>query len=239
MLLIERQNISFLERTSADELAEWLLKGESLPPVWYNDDESGVVRLAGTYKNLSRNTQEKISQALAKSVAEWDLSVHKTSALADVAMIAALIQDEAVVSGLIKIVEENFVLQDKTTEDNQDFAVIVSSVVGSATQEAKKAVTRWYEGNAFDWKFRGMFCVGLISYNPQDAKNILSRLLTTMDEHPDYFIPGYLASEISTYTGPDKLENILRGFESKSARVLLTQMPVVRKIYEESKRMNV
>jgi len=236
MLPIERQNISFLETTSADELAKWLLRGESLSPVWYNDDESGVVRLAGTYRNLNENTQKKVSLALAKSVSEWNPLVHKTSALADVAMVAALIQNEAVVPGLIKIIEENFVLKGKTTEDNRDFAVIVSSIVGSATEEAREAVARWYESDIFDWKFRGMFCVGLISYNPHDAKNILPRFLTTMDEHPDYFVPGYLASEMATYTGPDKLEKILKGFENESAKILLAQMPVVREIFKESKR---
>ncbi|QQG41691.1 MAG: hypothetical protein HYV90_00020 [Candidatus Woesebacteria bacterium] len=238
MLPIERQNISFLEMTSADELAKWLLRGESLSPVWYNDDESGVVRLAGTYRNLNENTQKKVSLALAKSVSEWNPLVHKTSALADVAMIAALIQNEAVVPGLIKIVEEKFVVQGKTTEDDQDFAIIVSSIVGSATPEAREAVTRWYEDDAFDWKFRGMFCIGLISYNPLDAKKILPRLLTTMDKHPDYFIPGYLASEMATYTSPDELEKVLREFENESAKVLLAQMPVVREIFEESKRVD-
>lgn len=59
-----------------------------------------------------------------------------------------------------------------------------------------------------------------------------------MDEHPDYFPPGYLASEISTYTGADELEEMLKGFDdNKSAKLLLTQMPVVREIISDiSKR---
>lgn len=235
MLPIERENISFLEKVSVDELEKWLLEGRSLLSVWYNDDDSGIVRLAGTYKNLDTKAQEKISKALVKSVANWRPSVHKTSVLADVAMMAALIQNEEVVPGLIKIVEEKFVFPGKTVEDDQDFSLIVSSIVGSKTCEAKEVVARWYEEGVFGWKFNGMFCVGLISYNPQDARKILPKLLRTMDEHPDYFVHGYLTSEISTYTGLDELEDILNGFENKSAKILLAEMPAAREIYEELK----
>lgn len=68
---IEKKNRSFLERSSVDDLKEWLLRGEGLIPVWYNDDRSNVERLVQIYGKVKPKTQKKISIALEKAVSEW------------------------------------------------------------------------------------------------------------------------------------------------------------------------
>jgi len=42
---IEKRNRDFLKRSSVGDLKEWLLGGEGLTPIWYNDDRTNVERL--------------------------------------------------------------------------------------------------------------------------------------------------------------------------------------------------
>lgn len=230
---IENENRSFLNRSSVDDLKQWLLRGEGLTPVWYNDDRSNVERLVQIYGEVKPKTQKKISIALEKAVSEWNPDLYKAAIINDLALVAAYIKNEGVVKDLVRIIDDKLVLPHEDREEGTEFVTLVSCIIGSSTKDAKEATTRWYKDDSFDWRCTGLLCIGTIFYNPEGAKTAFPKLLNTMDEHPDYFPPGYLASEISTYTGADELEEMLKGFNNKSAKLLLTQMPVVREIISD------
>jgi len=230
---IEKRNRDFLKRSSVGDLKEWLLGGEGLTPIWYNDDRTNVERLVQAYGEVKPKTQKKISTALEKAVSEWKPDLYKADIIKDLALVAAHIKNEGVVKDLVRIIDDKLVLPHEDREEGTEFVTLVSCIIGSSTEDAKEATTRWYGDDSFDWRCAGLLYIGTIFYNPEGAKMAFPKLLKTMDEHPDYFPPGYLASEISTYTGADELEEMLKGFDNKSAKLLLTQMPVVREIISD------
>lgn len=234
MSLAEERSKNFLETISAEELAKKFLEPHGLSFLG-DRDRDGIDVLTADYPSLDTKIQEKISQAVVKSVNDWDPSVHNLSLLSGLAFMSGWNRIEEVFPRLVKIVEEQFVSSGKTVKEDHDLSMMVSCISGSDTPEAKEAVARWYEGESFDWKFYGILCISLIGHKPQDARTFLPKLLRTMDEHPDYFAAGYLTSTMTELIGPDELEEILNGFENKSAKVLLAEMPVAREIYEESR----
>lgn len=235
MSYLEERSISFLETVSVEELAKEFLKPHFLSFLG-DGHRDGIDVLTSIYPSLDSKIQDKISQALVKSTDAWDPSENNLSSLKDVAFISGINRIGVVFPRMVEIVEEQFVSTGKTAEDNHDFMIIVSCISGSDTPEAREAVVRWYEDDKFDWKFYGIFCMSLIGQNPQNARAILPKFLKTMDEHPDYFAAGFLTSTMTQLIGPDELEEILNGFENKSAKVLLAEMPVAREIYEELKK---
>ena len=220
MLSIERENINYLKNISSSDLSKWLLAGNSLRPIWYNDDDTNAVRFISTYKKLLPDSQNKISNSITEAVSNWNPENYKIETLVDLSFIAALINNDEVIPHLVKYIDNKVVVP---TEDDS-FVRIVSSVCGSHKQEAEEALGRWYADDSFDWRCSGLICMGLVHYKPEKTEDYLPKLLKTIDGHPDYFFPEVIASFISYDTTPNALRLILKKFDFDSAKSMLKEI---------------
>jgi len=232
----ERENIGFLERSSEEELASWMLDGLNLRPVGYRDDRSPATHFCEEFEKLSKSTQEKLKQVLIQAISSWDTAAHKAEVLSDLAFVSGYLRIEGTLPHLIRIVDEKLV-SPEDEKSHQSQSVVVSVVSGFATNElAKAALKKWYADENFDWKYEAIICLGLMEAEPHNSPVFLSQFLRVVDEHPNYFRLDYTAVETAMRIGPDELENILEGFDSKSAKEMIQAIPVAREIIEESKK---
>ena len=232
----ERKNIGFLERSSEDETAGWMLDGLNLTSIWYKDDRSPATHFCGVFEEASKSTQGKLKQALVRAISLWDPSKHKGEVLRSLAFVSGYLRIEGALPHLIRIVDEKLV-SPEDEKSHQSQSAVVSVVSGFATNElAKAALKKWYSDETFGWEYTGLVCLGLMEAEPHNSPIFLSKFIRVADEHPDFFHLGFTVCEAAERIGPDELESILEGFDSKSAKEMLQVIPVAREIMEESKK---
>lgn len=214
------------------EVSDWMLADDGFPS-WFSGHESRTEIFLRELRETDEATQEKVKGALVQAISRWDPEVHSAEILGDLANIAGYLQVEGALPGLIQIIDNKAPLS--PDEESQMLrANIVSSVSAFAKhEEAKSALRRWYADDSFDWRCTEIICFGLIEGDPGNAQSLLSQLLTTIDD-PNYFDnPGLTTSNLVSFIEPDKLERILEEIGTKSAKQLLSGMPIAREIEVE------
>lgn len=214
------------------EVSDWMLADDGFP-LWFSGHESRTEMFLRELRETNEATQKKLKYALVQAISRWDPEAHSAEILGDLASIAGYLQVERALPGLIQIIDNKVPLP-RDEESQMLRAHVISSVSVFPKQEiAKSALKRWYADGSFDWRCTEIICFGLIEGDPDNAQSLLSQLLTTIDD-PNYFDnPGLTTSNLVSFIKPDELERILNEIGTKSAKQLLSGMPIAREIEAE------
>lgn len=233
MFTIESNNLTFLEKVSVDELSQHMLHRDGVMTFGGKDDRNYIEVLIDTANESKYETRQKVGKALVKAIADWDPEKYGENILSELAVAGGILNNEEMVPNLVNIVDTGKITPSKDNS-NLNFAKVVASIVGSETAEGRDAVKRWYGDDGFDWKCTSLLVHGIVMFEPDRAEEVLPKLLYAMEQHPDYFYAGLIASDLCNCIGPDRLEKVLGKFSGKAVDDLKAGLPVAKEIYIET-----
>lgn len=171
----------------------------------------------------NRTLKEKFSSAGIIALENWDPQKHSLESLENLALFAGQIKNLDMIRNLIKLVDKNKIPEKE--EENKTKRIVISVVAGFPEEMfVKKTLEKWLTNEKIDPKYSDILFFGLTAAYPERVESYLPKVLRSFDSYPDYFFFSLITTNLLEYVGREKAKNMLKKFDSESARELIREI---------------
>lgn len=216
----------FFETAPFDELVSWLIVACAegrFDPVEVADSPSPAIQVQRAFERCGTRAQERLKQAVATSLGEWNLRAHGLHALRDLATVSAYLRASRCAPALRPHLEGVLLERGARYADDPAWhrttAHVIAVLHGFAPHpEVEALFDRWFHEDT-DPRYYPQFFIGLLACRPISFKELFPRLVDLVGRHR-LEVPQLMAALVRT-VGLRSLTRALPELGSRHQTLLL------------------